>query len=198
MGKKRYNHHAKTAPGSLAEDEHDLGREEAGMSELPGDVGREYPERRPIRPAKSSVGLRLYKPGQGYYTRVGTAVGAGVLIVAGGFFVFDQIGAIVDPSRLYLRYGVTVGFMLTLLLVLYWVVGINRKANDFFIATEGEMKKVNWSSRKDVIRSTKVVIVTVFLLATLLFVVDIVFMMFFQAIGVLEGGIGFLGLLGGS
>ena len=43
----------------------------------------------------------------------------------------------------------------------YWVVGVNRKANDFFIATEGEMKKVNWSTRAEVIRSTKVVIVTV-------------------------------------
>lgn len=68
----------------------------------------------------------------------------------------------------------------------YWVVGLNRKANDFFIATEGEMKKVNWSSRQEVVRSTKVVIVTVFLLSVLLFLADVAFMETFSFIKVLE------------
>jgi preprotein translocase subunit SecE len=198
MGKKRINSQDKPARGTVAEDENGQPDEEAGMSEIPRDYERQdFPERRPIRPAKSSIGVRIYKPGQGYYTRIGTAVGAGVLIVAGGYFVFDQLGAVLDQSQLYLRYGITVGFLLVMTILLYWVVGINRKANDFFIATEGEMKKVSWSSRKDVIRSTKVVITTVFLLAAMLFVVDIVFMLFFQAIGVLEGG-GLSGLFGGS
>ena len=85
-----------------------------------------------------------------------------------------------------MQYGVAVGFMLAMGVLLYWVVGLNRKANDFFIATEGEMKKVNWSSRQEVVRSTKVVIVTVVLMGVFLFVVDLLFMEFFSSIEVLK------------
>ncbi|MBI1827694.1 MAG: preprotein translocase subunit SecE [Planctomycetes bacterium] len=54
------------------------------------------------------------------------------------------------------------------------------------IATEGEMKKVNWSSRREVVGSTKVVILFSMAMALYLFVVDIVFQTLFQAIGVLK------------
>jgi len=159
------------------------------------------------KPARSSRGgariagggLRVYKPGQGYYTRVGTAIGAGVLILAGAGFLFSELGASISPKATYalpVKYGVAVGFILVMGAVLYWVVGVYRKSNDFFIATEGEMKKVGWSSRKDVVRSTKVVIVSVILMGAFLFVVDVFFMVFFSSIGVLEGYAGLKGLLG--
>jgi preprotein translocase SecE subunit len=54
------------------------------------------------------------------------------------------------------------------------------------IATEGEMKKVNWSSRKEIVGSTKVVIMFTVLLTAVLFAVDIIFMSFFGWIGVLR------------
>jgi preprotein translocase subunit SecE len=67
---------------------------------------------------------------------------------------------------------------------MFWIV--NRpKTADFLIATEGEMKKVSWSSRKEVIGSTKVVMITTFILAVLLLAVDLVFQLAFQAIGVM-------------
>ena len=149
---------------------------------------------KPARPSRGGAriaggGLRIYKPGQGYYTRVGTAIGTGVLILAGSAFLFDQLGASIPKAAytLPVQYGVAVGFILALGAVLYWIVGVNHKSNDFFIATEGEMKKVGWSSRKDVVRSTKVVIVSVILLGTFLFIVDVFFMEFFSSIGVLKG-----------
>ncbi|MCH9001912.1 MAG: preprotein translocase subunit SecE [Planctomycetes bacterium] len=55
------------------------------------------------------------------------------------------------------------------------------------IATEGEMKKVSWSSKEEVIGSTKVVIMFTFMLALFLFVVDMVFQQAFRLIGVLKG-----------
>ncbi|MCH7993750.1 MAG: preprotein translocase subunit SecE [Planctomycetes bacterium] len=55
------------------------------------------------------------------------------------------------------------------------------------IATEGEMKKVSWSSKEEVIGSTKVVIMFTFMLALFLFVVDMVFQQVFKWIGVLKG-----------
>jgi preprotein translocase SecE subunit len=44
---------------------------------------------------------------------------------------------------------------------------------DFLIATEAEMNKVSWTTRKRLVQDTIVVLVTVFLLTTFLFVVDI-------------------------
>jgi preprotein translocase SecE subunit len=159
---------------------------------------------KPARPSRGGAriaggGLRIYKPGQGYYTRVGTAIGTGVLILAGSVFLFTELGASISPKATYalpVKYGVAVGFILAMGAVLYWIVGVSRKSNDFFIATEGEMKKVGWSSRKDVVRSTKVVIVSVILLGAFLFVVDLFFIVLFSSIGVLEGYSGLEGLLG--
>ena len=46
---------------------------------------------------------------------------------------------------------------------------MNKPSNvDFLVATDREMKKVNWTSRKDLIGSTKVVIVFMFLIALIL------------------------------
>jgi preprotein translocase SecE subunit len=94
-----------------------------------------------------------------------------------GIPIFEQI---------YLQ---AIGAGVTLLagaVLLYWIVGLNRKSCDFLIATDNEMKKVNWSTRKQVIGSTWVVIGASFLLAALLFVVDLGFSRFFKLIQVLE------------
>jgi len=47
------------------------------------------------------------------------------------------------------------------------------KAADFLIATESEMKKVSWSNKAELVGSTIVVVVTVFLLAVFIFVMDL-------------------------
>ena len=54
------------------------------------------------------------------------------------------------------------------------------------IATDMEMKKVNWSTRKDIIASTYVVIGAAFLIAALIFGVDIFLKELFERIGVLK------------
>ena len=83
-------------------------------------------------------------------------------------------------------------------LLTFWIVGVHRRACDFMIATEGEMKKVNWSTRREIIGSTKVVIMFTALLALILFVVDIVFMTFFAWIGVLREAPSIMEMLFGS
>jgi len=144
--------------------------------------------RRGSQPARVG-GLSIYKPGQGYYTRMGTAIGAGVLIAVMWHFLFGELGIYVDPDKpwtTYLQMGVPTLVAFGLLLLVYWVVGRNRRTGDFMILTEGEMKKVSWSSKKEVIGSTKVVIFTVIAMAIMLFVVDLLFMTFFNKIGVLQ------------
>lgn len=91
---------------------------------------------------------------------------------------------VVEP--IYLQAGV-VGIVLVIGGgLIYWLVGLKRSTVDFLIATDAEMKKVNWSSRKDIVGSTWVVISASLIIAASLFVVDIVFAQFFELIGVLE------------
>ena len=89
-----------------------------------------------------------------------------------------------DP--LYLR-GFGVGLLMLLGAgVTWWLVGVRPRTVEFLIATDGEMKKVNWSTRKDVMASTWVVILWSVLLAGGLFFVDFVFSTFFKMIKVLQ------------
>lgn len=68
----------------------------------------------------------------------------------------------------------------------YYFTGINRKSCEFLIATDLEMKKVNWSTRKHVLSSTWVVIGAAFLIAGFLYASDYIFSSAFYAMGVLQ------------
>ena len=48
------------------------------------------------------------------------------------------------------------------------------------------MKKVSWSSRKEIVSSTVVVIITVFIMAILLMVVDVSFSFLFYKMKILK------------
>lgn len=87
---------------------------------------------------------------------------------------------------LYLQAGIAGIMMLAGAVVLYYFVGAQRKSVEFLVATDGEMKKVNWTSYKEVKGSTIVVIVATFLIAGFLFLVDTAFSSFFSFIDILE------------
>jgi len=57
---------------------------------------------------------------------------------------------------------------------------------DFLIATEAELNKVSWTTRKRLVQDTIVVLVTVFMMTAFLFVADIVWSKLLQGIGVLQ------------
>lgn len=86
----------------------------------------------------------------------------------------------------YLQTGVAAGMMLIGSIFLYWYVGVARRPVEFLIASDGEMKKVNWTSYREVKGSTIVVIVATFLIAGILYLVDMGFSFLFSTIGVLE------------
>jgi len=65
--------------------------------------------------------------------------------------------------------------------VIFWLVNKPSVA-DFMIAAEGEMKKVSWSSRKEIAVSTSIVILVVIALAAFLGLTDIIFELFFSEI----------------
>jgi len=57
---------------------------------------------------------------------------------------------------------------------------------DFLIATEAEMNKVSWTTRRRLVQDTIVVLVTVFLLTVFLFVVDWGWSLILRGVGVIQ------------
>jgi len=78
---------------------------------------------------------------------------------------------------LWIATMVPVGIFLVASAVVMWIVNKPYVA-DFMIAAEGEMKKVNWSSRQEVAVSTFIVIMVVLLLAVLLGAADYILQLF--------------------
>ena len=145
-------------------------------SEQPG------PYRPSPGPRRSLFGL--YKPGQGYWTRVLSAIGAGTLVLAGVGWAWGQMTRIRD-NQVYWQAGMAAVVIAVFGTLIFWLLNKPRIA-DFMIATEVEMKKVNWPSRREIVVATAVVILGTILIALILFAIDIGFGALFIRIGVLE------------
>jgi preprotein translocase subunit SecE len=127
--------------------------------------------------------FRIYKKGQGYWTRMGTLAGAALIgamtieFVWGEHDTFQMTESVAEL--------VCVGLAIGYAIFAYYILNQPRNV-DFLIATDSEMKKVNWTSQKDLLGSTRVVIWFMFVIAIFLFVMDILFGYLFWMIGVLK------------
>lgn len=127
--------------------------------------------------------LQIYKRGQGRYARITTYVSVMAVGLAGAAVLSDKLSAY---APVWVQFGVPVLLIAALGMFMFWMV--NRpKSADFLIATEGEMKKVSWSSRKEIIGSTKVVIVATFIMAVVLYGVDAIFAVITYRLGITGG-----------
>jgi len=117
------------------------------------------------------MGLSVYKRGQGKYTRMVSALGGAAIVAIGCLQLYRTLDA-ADVS-LWVETMVPVGLFIGLSVLMMWMVNKPNVA-DFMISSEGEMKKVNWSTRQEVMVSTVVVISVVIILAVLLGVSDFV------------------------
>ena len=130
--------------------------------------------------------LTLYKPGQGYWTRMGTAGGAILLLVVLAMFTYEQVGTFTQNKTIPPAF--TVGVILVFGLLFWRLMNTPRNA-DFLIATDVEMKKVNWGTREELIGSTRIVILFIFLLAAILFAIDVLTGIVFQMMHILKFGL---------
>ena len=124
----------------------------------------------------------IYKRGQGKNTRLWSSLGVAFIVALGCYRLYDWLQA--AEFGLNPRTGLWVATMVPVFLFVVLGLLIFRLANkpslaDFMIAAEGEMKKVSWSSRKEIAVSTFIVILVVFVLAVLLGVTDISFQLLF-------------------
>ncbi len=117
------------------------------------------------------MGVSVYKRGQGRYTRMISALGGAVIVALGCLQLYRTLDA-ADIS-LWVETMVPVGLFIAISVLMIWMVNKPNIA-DFMISAEGEMKKVNWSTRQEITVSTIVVISVVIILAVLLGVSDYV------------------------
>lgn len=134
------------------------------------------------------MAINIYKPGQGYWTRMLSAIGGGVLVVAGALWLKQKLEVFQGDYAVFIQWGAALAVVAIFAPLIYRWVGTKPRTCDFMIATDGEMKKVAWPSRKEVTGSTLVVIWCVVLLSAMLFLSDLLFSWFFRVIHVLDVG----------
>ena len=130
----------------------------------------------------------IYKPGQGYWTRLMSAIGFGLVVLMGVVWLWDLL-ITVHIANVQPYYVAAAGSIIVIAvfgILGYRLLGCKPRVVDFMIATEGEMKKVNWSTRREILGSTWVVIILTIIIAILCFSYDRIFQAFFTWIGVLE------------
>lgn len=117
----------------------------------------------------------LYKRVQG---RIARQVTGGVLAVICLLGVYQLLQSLVRLDDKY-RFGICGAILVVGLWFAYRLVNFPRFA-DFLIAVEAEMNKVSWPTRTELWRSSLVVIVVIFVLATVLFMYDIFWVKLFD------------------
>jgi preprotein translocase SecE subunit len=180
----------------------------ATKAEEPDDDDDKSPARIPAKRADAGPAFfTIYKRGQGKWTRLGTvfvAAGLGLLTAYNlyGHYLMPYLPAAMPDgptaaqhaahlasmehvrqiSMLFL--GASVAFLIGFSFFVFWI--INKPSNaDFLIATDSEMKKVNWTTKGELYGSTRVVCLFLFFIAVFLLLVDTVFASFFRFIKVL-------------
>jgi preprotein translocase SecE subunit len=130
----------------------------------------------------------IYKAGQGYWVRLMSAYAMGALVALGLVWLWKEFDGVsmfgIEPT--YVR----VAFMLVAALIFgvlgWYLLGVHRTTVEFLVATEGEMRKVNWSSRREIESATKVVILLTIFTAAYCWGFDIVFASIFRWMSVLR------------
>jgi preprotein translocase subunit SecE len=168
-----------------------------------GKVKDEVSASKPSKPAKGSAGsprglfylylmnltrTDLFKPMQGWYARVYTALGLALIAAAGVWRLFEGLLEF-SPAR---RFGIPTVVGVALGWVIFRTIHFPPFA-EFLIATEAEMNKVSWTTKAELVRRTTVVLSGVVLMALFLFLVDTIWTFLLRFIGVLQfsGGGGF-------
>lgn len=100
--------------------------------------------------------------------------------------IFQTVDWGINP--IYLSWAVGGLFVAICCPFVYILTARNVNTVDFLIATESEMKKVSWPTRREVTGSTIIVIFTSFVIAMFCFVFDQAFFFLFVQLRVLEPG----------
>jgi preprotein translocase subunit SecE len=123
----------------------------------------------------------LYKRNQGRVARQVTFATLATLVAIGAW----RLNVFWASQDALYKYAIPGVILLAGLWISYRVVNLASFA-DFLISVEGEMAKVSWPNRTELIRSSIVVIVTIIMLAAILFTYDLIWGALLKALGILN------------
>ncbi len=132
----------------------------------------------PLMSEMMSAGV--YKRNQGRLVRQLSCIAVWAVVGIGCWRLYETLKG---SDNTWVELGVPAAILLAGLWVGYRLVNWPRFA-DFLIAVEAEMNKVSWPSKTEMIRSSIVVIFTIFFLAMTLFLFDVIWQWLFRVIGV--------------
>ena len=121
----------------------------------------------------------IYKRSQGRITRQVTFAVIAIAVALGLWRLSDSL--LGRPAAV--QYGIPGMLLLAGLWMAYRFVNVPGFA-DFLIAVEAEMNKVSWPTRAELFRASLVVLVTIFVLAVVLFAFDYIWIFVFNLLGV--------------
>lgn len=122
--------------------------------------------------------LKIYKRTQGKNSRLWTAIALFFIVAVGCWRLHLKLLVQENP---WVHTMIPAGVCAVLAAVIYWLSNKPVIA-DFLIAAEGEIKKVSWSNRKEIVNSTVIVISVVAIMAAGLGLVDLGFRLFFSEV----------------
>lgn len=124
----------------------------------------------------------LYKRNQGRRVRQWTAVAIGLLFILGANALYNNV---IDGLDKPIRIGIAVALGALGCWIAYRTVNVPRFA-DFLISVQAEMDKVMWAGKKELIRSTIVVLVSMAVIGACLVLFDAVWTFVFRLCGFLK------------
>ena len=133
------------------------------------------------------MAFAIYKPGQGKYVRITTGA---LFTLLTGYGAHSLEATLADTGTFFTLFGqdftyaqvIPIAVFLVIVAALVW--GLNyAKFADFLIETEVEMGRVIWPTRRSVIGSSIVVVLTVVVMSALLFGVDKLLFTVMHAVG---------------
>ena len=125
------------------------------------------------------MSFKIYKRGQGINTRLWSGLTCFAITAIGCVRLYQILES--RTNNIWLYTLVPAGVCAAIALLLFWLVNKPNLA-DFLIAAEGEIKKVSWSSRREIVASTTIVIGVVLSMGVMLVGVDSLFVLLFHNI----------------
>ena len=127
--------------------------------------------------------IGLYKRSQGKVARQVTFAAASIVVALGAYRLMEWLSVKLEYPLA--AYAIAGAVLLVGCWIAYRVVNYPQFA-DFLIAVEAEMAKVSWPTRTELVRSSIVVIIVIFVLAAILFCYDVFWNWTFTKLQILQ------------
>lgn len=152
------------------------------------------------------VFFTVYKKGQGIYSRVAVGIALGILALFASVSLYNVLIGLPNVAEsaniplvdIDLNWGLIGAFLLFVFfgfLIGIFIIGFEtglrpldysgKRAIDFLIETQGELQKVSWPTRVELVGSTAVVIISVIMIGVFILGVDWFVSIIMEYIGVL-------------